>query len=692
MKRLLPLLWILLAVYTAGAQHVRLMNDHSPMVRRMMELYHCCPPDRNVMNHRILETLSQELDPGHLILSARDVDTIMSSGLMLDAELDGRNSDFISKVMALYKLRVRAADSLLDVILGRPLDLRVQGTALARDTTLATDRAALYQRLQTRVKLSCLYRLGNMALSDSTATGTSILKNLPQVQEKVLRTEHRQLRRLISQPADYEEMMLTELYDAICKSFDPHSDFFTSERRQKFVGVVTGEHMRYGFTVDENDAGEPYISAIDPGSAAWRSGELNAGDVITALHWQGEEPVDLLGADDDEVEELLHNHTQDKVDLTVRKSDGTIKTVKLQKSKVQDEESMVRSYVLDGTPRVGYIVLPGFYSNWENKGGKTCGDDVAKEVIKLKGEHVDAIILDLRYNGGGSMQEAMALAGIFIDEGAMVSLRANKGKVRSLPDPNRGTIYDGPLLVMVNHSSASASELVAGVLQDYHRAIIAGSPTYGKATMQVVLPVDTSLDLTTATEKTLGAGTEFIKVTDGRIYRVTGRSNQLNGVLPDIHLPDLTESVPYGEATEHYALMPDTVRRATYFTPLAPLPIPALSAAAEARVRTGAAWHMEDSLILFQSRQYSPSLSVPLEINAYISMVRLMRNKSAALKKATAPDAPYKPAYMLADMEHVRAEYDSDTERNKPLEKIGHDLYLQECFSIIADYLNNQKK
>ncbi len=682
----------MLVVYTAGAQHVRLMNDRSPEVLRMMELYHCSPPERGALTQRVLETLVRELDPGHLILSKRDVDTIMASAPLLQAELDGRNNDFIIKVMSLYKIRVQTADSLLDVILTKPLDLKTPGTALIKDTTVAADRTALYLRLQSQVKLSCLYRLGNMALSDSTATGATILKKLPEVQDKVLRTEHRQLRRLISQPADYEVMMLTELYDAICKSFDPHSDFFTRERRQKFVGTVTGEHLRYGFSVDANEAGEPYISRIDPGSPAWKSGELNAGDVVTALHWQGEDAIDLLGADDEEVLSLLHTHTQDKVDMTVRKSDGTIKTVKLQKSKVHDEESMVRSYVLDGTPRVGYIVLPGFYSNWENKGGKTCGDDVAKEVIKLKGEHVDAIILDLRYNGGGSMQEALALAGIFIDEGAMVSLRANKGKVRSMPDPNRGTLYDGPLLVMVNHSSASASELVAGVLQDYHRAIIVGSPTYGKATMQIVLPVDTLLDLTTATEKTLGAGTDFIKVTDGRIYRVTGRSNQVNGVSPDIHLSDLTESVHYGEATESYALMPDTVRRATYFTPLPTLPVSTLSEQAAARVQHNPAWHMEDSLILLQSRQYNAATTVPLEISAYIGLIRQLRDRSTALKKATEPGALYKPTYMQIDMEHILAEYESDTERNTLLEKIGRDLYLQECFSIIADYLKTLKK
>ena len=174
--------------------------------------------------------------------------------------------------------------------------------------------------------------------------------------------------------------------------------------------------------------------------------------------------------------------------MTVKTAAGEIKTVKLSKEKMNDEESVVKSYVLHGNKNVGYINLPGFYSREsesikEEKDIKYdgCANDVSKEIVKLKKDTIAGLILDLRYNGGGSMWEAMQLAGIFIDIGPVASVKDKEGKVHFLKDPNRGTIYDGPLIVLINGGSASASEFVSAVLQDYNRALIVGGTHMVKA-------------------------------------------------------------------------------------------------------------------------------------------------------------------------------------------------------------------
>src|SRR5688572_21233923 len=178
--------------------------------------------------------------------------------------------------------------------------------------------------------------------------------------------------------------------------------------------------------------------------------------------------------------------------MKFKKTDATIKTVFLRKEKIENEENIVRGFVLKGEKKIGYILLPGFYTEWENESGSSCANDVAKEIVKLKRENIEGLILDVRFNGGGSMGEAMELTGIFIDEGPLAGTKYRDGKVAFMKDPNRGQIYTGPMVLMVNGQSASASEMLAAALQDYNRAVIVGSNTFGKATMQQMMPLDTA--------------------------------------------------------------------------------------------------------------------------------------------------------------------------------------------------------
>jgi carboxyl-terminal processing protease len=316
-------------------------------------------------------------------------------------------------------------------------------------------------------------------------------------------------------------------------------------------------------------------------------------------------------------------------------------------------------------------------------------------VVKLKSENIQSLILDLRYNGGGSMNEAMQLAGIFIDEGVLAFAKYNAGKPMAIRDPNRGTIYDGPLVVMVNKGSASASEMVTSALQDYNRALIVGSPTYGKATMQVVFPMDTSVDLERYSESRFNSGSEFVKVTLGRFYRVTGSTHQLKGVQPDIYLPDLTEAAGYGEAFQRYPLAPDTVKRASYFKPLPPLPIAQLSDLSAARVKASEAFNMVGSYKDFvkKARRMAKE-SVPLQYEEYLDFSKKYRKEAVALEKqyeAVKKAGIFKTKNLEADADRIKLEHKVD-DLKKTMENIDKDIYIQECFSIITDYLKTTKK
>jgi carboxyl-terminal processing protease len=523
------------------------------------------------------------------------------------------------------------------------------------------------------------------------------MKQEPRMREIVLKSSLRKIRRPMTYPSGYEAYVTEQFANAICRAYDPHSDYFTRSAKENFEGEVNGDSYIFGFDLDENENEEVVISHILPGSPAWRSGELNKGDVIISLRWAGQDEMDLEGADAEDILALFDDQNHKDIQLGVRKADGTKKLVWLEKQKLEVEENFVRSYVLDaGDMKVGYIVLPGFYEESESKNGKNCANDVAREVVKLKKENISSLILDMRNNGGGSMIEAMELAGIFIDEGTLAFAKYNTGKPMGIRDPNRGTIYDGPMVVMVNKASASASEMVADALQDYNRALIVGSPTYGKATMQVILPLDTNVDMEKYSDAIMNKGTEFVKVTLGRFYRVTGGTHQLRGVQPDIYLPDLTEYAGYGESYNRYALKPDSVKRATYFKPLPALPVADLSAQSGERIKSSEAFKVIRRYGDFVTKANKASKeAIPLEYNEYMNFSKQYRKDAAALSKEYEKiyqPGVYKARHLAADADRVKMEHNKADEIKTAIENIDKDIYIQECFSIITNYLKPTKK
>ncbi len=239
---------------------------------------------------------------------------------------------------------------------------------------------------------------------------------------------------------------------------------------------------------------------------------------------------------------------------------------------------MVKSFILKGEKKIGYISLPSFYIDWEDENSVNgCANDVAKEIVKLKKENIEGLIIDVRYNGGGSVREAVDLAGIFIDGGPVSIYKNRQPKPTILKDANRGTIYEDPLLIMVNGYSASASELFAGVMQDYNRAVIVGSNTYGKATGQVIFPLDTTVQLSKDYKNS--KSDYFLKLTVSQIFRVTGKTAQFTGIVPDIILPDATAAAEK-EKDEFCALTATNIEANKYYQPLSAINIEVLKQAA----------------------------------------------------------------------------------------------------------------
>jgi carboxyl-terminal processing protease len=294
---------------------------------------------------------------------------------------------------------------------------------------------------------------------------------------------------------------------------------------------------------------------VVPGGPAWKEGGLDAKDIIVKVA-QGDndtESVDIMGWDIEDVVSKIRGPKGTKVTLTIQKTDGSEKVITITRDVVIMEEGFAKSLILSDNGqaqnKIGYIYLPKFYADFTPSGATSCALDVQKEVAKLKAEQVMGIILDLRGNGGGSLRDVVQMSGLFIEEGPIVQVKSRNKKPEIMTDNDSRVQWGGPLVVMVNGFSASASEILAAAMQDYGRAVIVGSTgTYGKGTVQRFYDLDNVVSDDAV--KPLGS----MKLTMQKFYRVTGKTTQLDGVTPDIVLPDFYNLIDNGERDNDYPL------------------------------------------------------------------------------------------------------------------------------------------
>ena len=280
--------------------------------------------------------------------------------------------------------------------------------------------------------------------------------------------------------------------ETIVQTMDPHTDYFPPVEKRYFDEQMSGRFFGIGATLKEDD-GNIKITTLVTGSPAWKSGKVGVNDIIQKVGEGSTEPVDLTGYSVEDAIKLIRGAKGTEVRLTLRKSDGTSHVVSLIREEiVQDELVFARSAIVNSPKgKIGYIYLPEFYADFDNPKGNRCSIDVAKEIVKLKAEKVDGIVLDLRNNGGGSLSDVVQMAGLFVEQGPIVQVRSRDEKPQVYPDHDKSVLWEGPFAVMVNELSASASEIFAAAIQDYHRGVIIGSSsTYGKGTVQRPIGLD----------------------------------------------------------------------------------------------------------------------------------------------------------------------------------------------------------
>ena len=537
------------------------------LVGEMLNQAHYSPQQLNdAFSKKVFNKFLTDLDQEKNFYLQSDLETLKKYETTIDDEIKGAPVDFFLEAGKIFNTRMEENSKIYTEILSKPFDFSVDEDVVLDGDKLdyTANEAARTDRWRKKMKFMTLERY--VDLLDTREKNKGKEGFVVKTDEELEKDARDKVKRIIDRTFDRYRFKFTDddrfnvFVNAITTTMDPHSEFFPPVDKRYFDEEMSGRFYGIGASLQYDD-GNIKIASVLSGSPASKSGELQAGDIIQKVAQGKEEPTDLTGFVVTDAVKIIRGKKGTEVRLTVKKLDGTIKVITLIRDEIVQDETFARSAIVkEGGSKIGYIYLPEFYADFEHPNGARSYVDVAKEVTKLKEQKVDGIVIDLRNNGGGSLYDVVQMAGLFIDEGPIVQVKDRDNKPSVLKDKDKNVLYTGPLAVMVNEFSASASEIFAAAIQDYHRGVIIGSTsTYGKGTVQRNIGLDPETGFSMSNSE-LGT----VKLTLQKFYRINGGSTQLRGVYSDIVLPDNLENLKVREKDDPDALPWDEISKASY--------------------------------------------------------------------------------------------------------------------------------
>jgi carboxyl-terminal processing protease len=650
-------------------------------------------------SQRVFDLYLKRVDVNKQLLLASEVAQLQQFKNKIDDELKAGTHEFLDVTSQLLIKRTAELQALYRQILAKPFDFSVQEDweTDPLKSTFAANSAAQREQWRKLLKYQTLAQLSELmdeearkkdkplAATAASATPATISERPRTPAELEAEARKRVLKYYDESFADELQTdandRLAEFANAIANSYDPHTDYFAPIARDNFDISISGRLEGTGAQLQQDD-GHLKVVDIVAGSASFRQGELKVGDIIMRVAQGAAEPVSVEGMRFEKAVKLIRGPKGTEVRLTVRKPDGATLVIPIIRDVVVIEETYAQSAIIKRDGRsYGYIHLPGFYADFGGKGGRSSADDVRTELSKLSKENVAGVVLDLRYNGGGSLQDAVAMGGLFVPSGPMVQVKPSRGRAQALDDKDPQVQYGGPLVVLVNKYSASASEILAAAMQDYRRAVVMGGTTYGKGTVQQVFDLDNAVSPELKALKPLGS----LKLTLQKFYRVNGGSTQFKGVVPDIVLPDVLSSYAKGEKESDYPLQWDEIAPATFQPTNTVRGLDKLRTASAARVAASPGFRLiNEAAQRATERRKQTALS--LNLTAYRTMQQQARDANKQQTAAQNALAGLELAQLAVDM---RAVGDSTASKRvarffKPLRK---DPALAEAVAVIGDQL-----
>ncbi len=570
MKRNYKFILIIVAlagVFLAFRQQQVVDNKESAIVtgvNRVIEYAHYHPAKLNDhFSKEVFKQFIEGLDPSKRYFLQEDIDSLSVYKDLIDDEVLTGNTNFYKKAYKIIQQRQKESIEYINEVLANGFDFN-------KDEILNIDyekmkpaktKAELKERWRKYLKFNTLSRIYDKLKEQETKQKKDTTfkpKSRKEIENDALKATKKTIKQYIDMLADMDESDYFSMFmNDITLQNDPHTNYFSPQGKERFDTSMSGSFEGIGARL-QKDGDYVKIIEIIAGGPAWKDGKLKVGDLIQKVGQGNDEPIDIMGMRLSKVVKLIKGPKGTIVKLIVKRVDGSIETIPIVRDRVELEDTFAKSLLIkDQNHQFGYIYLPKFYINFKERDQRSAATDIKKELEKLKAKKVKGIVLDLRNNGGGSLSTVIDIAGYFIDKGPVVQVRDKKNDVELLKDRDSKTVYDGPVVVLINELSASASEILAAALQDYNRAIVIGGKSYGKGTVQNLI----SLNRVQGDEYgDLGA----LKWTTKKFYRINGGSTQRKGVTPDILLPDNYMFLKIREENEPTALAWDKIAPADY--------------------------------------------------------------------------------------------------------------------------------
>lgn len=635
--------------------------------------YHPKPIDDSLSVYAFKTFLSR-LDEENRLFIAPEIDELKKHELKIDDYINAHDCAFLHDFYTAYSKSITRYSAVIAA-------LKNEAFPFSSDEKVIFSRKAFpYAADETELKRMYKKRILFNVLRDVAELSTnkdSLVANFDELaaSNKLKVFDRYECKTESYQMSEHEFNAI--FYSVFCSYFDPHTEYFSESDKSEFFSTVSSDNLTFGLYVSMSDKDEITVDDIIPGSSAYFTDKINVGDQLMKIKYKDEE-YEIACTSMKKIDEIITSKDYKKAIFTFRKKSGEIYRVRLVKKVLKDYQNNVFSFKLKTDNSIfGYIKIPSFYSTFEN-GKSSITSDVVKELYKLEDDKIDGLIIDVENNGGGSMEEAVSLSGLFINDGPLAIMNNNKNNKEIIPDSILGTIYNGPMVVMINGFSASASEFFTNAMQDYNRAIIVGNKSLGKATMQRILPLNSNND-------------EFLKLTLEKFYRLTGKSNQYDGITPDVEIPLLFDKQMPREGSSETALKNDEIPGVLKFNYIDnPIYANAITASKKRIAESSDAMEIQDLNNKINPLYDADLPAVVLQFSYVFDNVNQINSLWKDIKKETEKEYPISVELNSADMKSQKKDDFMKTNTTERIKNIRQNFHILEATNILYD-VNNLK-
>lgn len=647
-------------------------------VHTVIQTQHYKPkPLNDSLSKAVFYLFIEQLDSDRNLFLKSDIDAFKTDELKLDDYIETGKVKFINKYITTLSKRVESSIKLFNALENETLDYSGKDTLYFKPQKkhqYFNKKEDLIRYLRKRVRYKIITGLiEEDSIFDSLKTNFKTLVKTEKT--KVLSREICSLEEIKNQNGGIDQFVKEAFLNAYCQYHDPHSLFFNGSDKQAFERSVATNQETFGIETTKTKKGEVVISYITPGSPAFKNGKIETNDIVKSLT-SNEVVLETLCVSNKDITDFMNHENHHTITFKIKKKNGTIHHIKLTRKSTKIEDNTINSFILSNKRDLGYINIPSFYTDLESPNGFGVANDIAKEIYKLQKENIGGLILDLRFNSGGSMSEAFKLSGMFINRGPLCILDFSDGTQQTIKDANRGVLFTKPILIIINTFSASASELFASVMQDYNRAIIVGSNSYGKASAQSIYALGEKQDL------------GFCKVTVEKFYRVTGKSNQALGVIPDIELPSLYEGYEINENHQKFALKNDSVKVSLKHIPIRKNNFNEIIKISKKHVDSSKSFSKIKKInTLFLDKYFYTDYEYPLTLNNIYTHITDYNNLLEGLESFD-KSTSIKVKNIAATIERLNYNQDEKEMNALILKSLSEDIYIDASYEILNNYIN----